>query len=200
MVASDSAKCIGSYSNWYSKISTYWHFKKAKVLVKLYFCQSKGKEFVMHSYDATVAWQRSGQTFTDNRYSRGHRWSFDGGADVPASSSPHVVPVPMSDAAGVDPEEALVAATSSCHMLFFLSFAARRDFIVDSYTDRASGIMEKNAEGRMAMTRITLRPDIVFVGEHRPTREELDRMHHDSHEQCFIANSLKSEIVVEPVT
>lgn len=153
----------------------------------------------MHSYDATVTWQRGGQAFTDNRYSRGHRWTFDGGADVPASSSPYVVPVPMSDAAGVDPEEALVAATSSCHMLFFLNFAAKRGFIVDSYIDRASGIMEKNAEGRMAMTRITLRPDIVFAGERRPTREEIDRLHHDSHEQCFIANSLKSDIVLEPV-
>lgn len=153
----------------------------------------------MHSYDATITWQRGGQAFTDNRYSRAHRWTFDGGADVPASSSPHVVPVPMSDAAGVDPEEALVAATSSCHMLFFLSFAAKRGFVVDSYVDRASGSMEKNAEGRIAMTRITLRPDIVFAGERHPTREEIDRMHHDSHEQCFIANSLKSEIVLEPV-
>lgn len=153
----------------------------------------------MHSYDATIAWERGSQAFADNRYSRGHRWTFDGGADVLASSSPHVVPVPMSDAAGVDPEEALVAATSSCHMLFFLSFAAKRGFIVDSYVDRASGIMEKNTEGKMAMTRITLRPDIVFSGERQPTQEEIARMHHESHDQCFIANSLKSEIVLEPV-
>ena len=152
----------------------------------------------MHSYDATITWTRDGQTFTDNRYSRGHRWTFDGGAEVPASSSPYVVPVPMSVAANVDPEEALVAATSSCHMLFFLSFAAKRGFVVDSYVDRASGVMEKNAEGRIAMTRITLRPEVVFTGERRPAQEEIDRMHHDSHEQCFIANSLKSEILVEP--
>lgn len=152
----------------------------------------------MHSYDATVAWERGDQAFTDNRYSRGHRWKFDGGADVPASSSPFVVPVPMSDAAGVDPEEALVAATSSCHMLFFLSFAAKRGFIVDRYVDRASGIMEKNSEGRIAMTRITLRPEVVFSGARQPTQEELDALHHDSHEHCFIANSLKSEVVLQP--
>jgi len=153
----------------------------------------------MHSYDATITWTRGDQAFADNRYSRGHRWTFDGGAEVPASSSPFVVPVPMSVAANVDPEEALVAATSSCHMLFFLNYAAKRGFVIDSYTDRASGIMEKNAEGKIAMTRITLRPQIVFGGERRPTQEEIDRMHHDSHEQCFIANSLKSEIVLEPV-
>lgn len=154
----------------------------------------------MHSYDATISWKRGDEAFTDNRYSRGHSWTFDGGAQVAASSSPHVVPVPMSVAANVDPEEALVAATSSCHMLFFLSFAAKRGFVVDSYVDRASGIMEKNSEGRIAMTRISLRPEVAFVGARRPTQEEIDRMHHDAHEQCFIANSLKSEIVLEPVT
>lgn len=152
----------------------------------------------MHSYDATVSWSRGNQKFTDNRYSRGHAWTFDGGVEVPASSSPHVVPLPMSVAENVDPEEALVAATSSCHMLFFLGFAAKRGFVVDSYVDRASGIMEKNGEGKVAMTRITLRPQVAFGGEHRPTPEEIGRLHHDAHEACFIANSLKSEIVVEP--
>jgi len=154
----------------------------------------------MHSYDATISWKRGDQAFTDNRYSRGHSWTFDGGAQVPASSSPHIVPVPMSVAVNVDPEEALVAATSSCHMLFFLSFAAKHGFVVDSYVDRASGIMEKNSEGRIAMTQISLRPEVTFGGERRPTQEEIDRMHHDAHEHCFIANSLKSEIVLEPVT
>lgn len=151
----------------------------------------------MHSYDATITWERGNQAFTDNRYSRGHRWTFDGGAEVPASSSPSIVPVPMSVASNVDPEEALVASVSSCHMLFFLSFAAKRGFTVDSYVDRASGIMDKNSEGRMAMTRITLRPEVVFSGERKPAREDIERMHHDSHEACFIANSLKSDIVVE---
>jgi organic hydroperoxide reductase OsmC/OhrA len=151
----------------------------------------------MHRYDATISWNRDEQAFTDNRYSRGHTWSFDGGTQVPASSSPHVVPLPMSVEANVDPEEALVASVSSCHMLFFLGIAAKRGFVVDSYTDRAFGVMEKNGEGRIAMTRITLRPDIVFGGDHRPTREEIDRIHHESHEQCYIANSLKTEITIE---
>lgn len=152
----------------------------------------------MHTYEATITWNRNDQSFVDNRYSRGHTWSFDGGAQVAASSSPLVVPLPMSVAANVDPEEALVAAASSCHMLFFLSIAARRGFVIDRYVDRAFGIMEKNAEGRVAMTRITLRPEIAFGGERQPTDEELARIHHESHEQCYIANSLKTDIRVEP--
>jgi len=150
----------------------------------------------MHTYEATVRWERGGQKFTDNRYSRAHRWQFDGGAVVPASSSPHVVPVPMSDAGAVDPEEALVAATSSCHMLFFLSIAGRRGFTVDSYVDHASGVMDKTTDGRIAMTRITLRPQIVFA-ERVPSAKELTEIHHESHDRCFIANSLKTEVVVE---
>jgi organic hydroperoxide reductase OsmC/OhrA len=151
----------------------------------------------MHRYEATISWQRGEQKFSDNRYSRGHEWSFDGGARVRASSSPSVVPVPMSDPAGVDPEEALVAAASSCHMLFFLSIAAKRGFIVDSYIDRAYAVMEKGGDGKVAMTRITLRPHIEFAGDRKPDATELHAIHHESHEQCFIANSLKSEIVVE---
>ncbi|HEY0846333.1 MAG TPA: OsmC family protein [Noviherbaspirillum sp.] len=150
----------------------------------------------MHTYEATVTWSRGEQPFTDNRYSRGHTWYFDGGAQVPASSSPLVVPVPMSVAANVDPEEAFVASVSSCHMLFFLSIAAKRGFVVDSYVDRAFGVMEKNAEGKMAMTRVTLRPDMAFGGDRRPSDEEIARIHHASHEQCFIANSIKTEVVV----
>lgn len=151
----------------------------------------------MHTYEATVAWSRGEQPFTDNRYSRGHTWSFDGGIQLPASSSPHVVPLPMSVEANVDPEEALVASASSCHMLFFLGIAAKRGFVVDSYVDRASGAMEKNGDGKIAMTRITLRPEIVFGGECRPTPDDIKRIHHESHEQCFIANSLKTDITIE---
>ncbi|MDB5772364.1 MAG: hypothetical protein V7606_1941 [Burkholderiales bacterium] len=151
----------------------------------------------MHKYEATITWHRGEQDFSDNRYSRAHEWMFDGGACVTASSSPLSVPVPMSDPAGVDPEEALVAATSSCHMLFFLSNAAKRGFIVDSYVDQASGVMEKGSDGKIAITRITLRPKIVFAGDRQPAANELDEMHHESHEKCFIANSLKSEVVVE---
>ena len=153
----------------------------------------------MAEYKAVVAWQRDGAKFTDNRYSRGHRWSFDGGVEVPASASPHVVALPLSVETAVDPEEAFVASLSSCHMLFFMSYAAKRGFVVDSYRDEAVGIMEKNAEGRMAMTRVTLRPDVRFSGERRPSAGEADAMHHDAHESCFIANSVKTALFCEPV-
>ncbi len=151
----------------------------------------------MQQFEATVAWQRANQPFTDNRYSRAHEWTFDGGLRVPASSSPLSVPLPMSDAANVDPEEALVAALSSCHMLFFLSIAAQRGFVVDAYRDHAVGIMDRNAEGRMAMTRITLRPAIGFSGEKQPDAAQLDALHHAAHEKCYIANSIKAEVKIE---
>jgi organic hydroperoxide reductase OsmC/OhrA len=153
----------------------------------------------MHLYTAEVQWQRAEQAFTDNRYSRAHRWRFDGGAEVRASSSPLSVPEPMSDPAGVDPEEAFVASISSCHMLWFLGLAAKAKFRVDSYTDRAEGVMEKNAESRVAVTRVTLHPRVAFSGERKPSREELDGLHHKAHENCFIANSVKTEITCEPV-
>jgi organic hydroperoxide reductase OsmC/OhrA len=151
----------------------------------------------MKQFEAQLAWHRGGQAFTDQRYSRAHEWTFDGGLTVPASSSPLSVPLPMSEAANVDPEEALVAATSSCHMLFFLSIAAQRGYIVDSYRDHALGLLGLDAAGRIAMTRITLRPAIAFGGERRPDAAELDAIHHAAHERCYIANSLKAEVVVE---
>ncbi len=152
----------------------------------------------MAEYTATVAWERGDAKFTDNRYSRGHRWSFDGGIDVPASASPHVVPLPLSVAAAVDPEEAFVASLSSCHMLYFLYFAAKGGFVVDGYRDEAVGLLAKNDAGKMAMTRVTLRPDVRYSGEKRPTQAETDAMHHQAHEECFIAQSVKTEVVVEP--
>jgi organic hydroperoxide reductase OsmC/OhrA len=151
----------------------------------------------MHRYDARIAWQRGGAVFTDNRYSRGHEWSFDGGVTVPASSSPLTVKAPYSVAQAVDPEEALVAATSSCHMLWFLSLAAKRGFVVDRYADEAFGVMEENADGKLAFTRITLRPRIGFGGATRPSAAELAALHHEAHAECFIANSLKCEVIVE---
>lgn len=153
----------------------------------------------MAKYVATVSWDRNGAAFTDNRYSRGHRWQFDGGVEVPASSSPHVVPVPMSVEAAVDPEEAFVASLSSCHMLWFLSIAAQRKFLVESYRDQAVGIMAKDADGRLAMTQVTLRPRAVFGGERRPGRDEILAIHHDAHQACFIAASVKSDLRCEPV-
>jgi len=149
----------------------------------------------MVDYVATVEW-RSGGGFREGRYSRAHSLSFDGGALVPGSSSPHVVPAPMSDPAGVDPEEALVASASACHMLWFLHLARDSGLDVAAYRDEARGTMGKDDRGRMAMTRIVLRPEIDFVGE-APGPEALARLHHDAHERCFIANSLRTEIVVE---
>ncbi|MBN4046752.1 OsmC family protein [bacterium AH-315-P07] len=154
----------------------------------------------MSEYSALVVWERgSDEAYIDNKYSRGHKWVFDGGVTVPASSSPKVLPVPYSVEENVDPEEAFVASLSSCHMLFFLSIAATAGFIIDRYTDNAIGIMEKDSDGKMSMTKVTLRPKVIFSEEKQPTMEHLEKMHHQSHEQCFIANSVKSEVVTEIV-
>lgn len=152
----------------------------------------------MSEYTATVHWQRHGAVFTDNKYSRAHEWRFDGGAVVPGSSSPHVVRLPFSDPAAVDPEEAFIASLSSCHMLFFLMFAAQKRFVVDSYEDQAVGVMAKNEAGRMAMTLVTLRPKVVFSGA-APSAEQLAELHHRSHDECFIASSVKTDVRCEPV-
>jgi organic hydroperoxide reductase OsmC/OhrA len=149
----------------------------------------------MATYGAIIEWESDGG-FAAGSYGRGHDWRFDGGAVVRGSSSPHVVPAPMSDPAGVDPEEALVASASSCHMLWFLHLAREAGFDVARYRDEASGTMGRDDEGRMAMTRIALRPRILFAGA-QPDAEALARLHHEAHEKCFIANSLRSEIVVE---
>ena len=154
----------------------------------------------MAEYTAALVWNRNGATFTDNRYSRGHRWLFDGGVEVPASSSPHVVPAPMSVAAAVDPEEAYVASLSSCHMLWFLFLAAKRGFVVDSYKDEAVGVMAKDASGKLAITRVTLRPEVRFVGQVQPKANEVIALHHAAHEECFIARSVKTGVRCEPVS
>ena len=152
----------------------------------------------MSEYKTVVEWSRDGAVFTDSRYSRGHRWLFDGGIEVPASSSPHVVRLPMSVAEAVDPEEAFVASLSSCHMLVFLAIAAKKGFVVDSYRDEAVGVLEKDSSGKLAMTRVTLHPEVEFSGEKRPTADELAAMHHDSHDECFIASSVKTDVRCEP--
>jgi organic hydroperoxide reductase OsmC/OhrA len=153
----------------------------------------------MSRYQAVIEWSRAGAHFTDNRYSRGHRWLFDGGAEVPASASPQVVPLPMSVAAAVDPEEAFVASLSSCHMLFFLSLAAQRDFVVDDYRDEAVGEMARDAGGKLAMTRVTLHPVVRYGGDKRPSAAEEDALHHAAHEECFIARSVRTVVTCEPV-
>jgi organic hydroperoxide reductase OsmC/OhrA len=153
----------------------------------------------MAQYTAQVLWLRGEQDFLSNRYSRRHVLRFDGGVEVPGSSSPHVVPPPMSDPAAVDPEEAFVSSLSSCHMLWFLSLAAKRKFCVDRYVDAAVGVMEKNAEGQMLMSVVTLHPEAHFSGDRVPTREQIDDLHHEAHKECFIANSVKTEVRCEPV-
>lgn len=150
-----------------------------------------------HDYRATVRWERNGAVFTDNRYSRGHVWRFDGGTEVPASSAPSSVKLPYSVAEAVDPEEALVAAVSSCHMLFFLNYAAIAGFTVDSYVDDAVGTMTKNDAGKLYVSRVVLRPAIAFSGAKHPTAADVEALHHRSHEDCFIANSIRGEVTVE---
>lgn len=152
-----------------------------------------------HSYTARVLWDRGDQPFVDNRYSRRHLLQFDGGVEIAGSSSPHVVRAPLSDAAAVDPEELFVASLSSCHMLWFLSIAAGRKFRVDRYADEAVGVMAKNPQGKLAMTVVTLRPDVTFSGDRRPTADEIDAMHHQAHDECFIASSVLTDVRCEPV-
>lgn len=150
------------------------------------------------SYKVKIFWKKkSSEVFTDMKYSRAHKWIFDGGIELPASSSPHVVPVPMSDESAVDPEEAYVASVSSCHMLWFLSIAAGENFIVESYHDDAEGILEKDKKGKLAMTEIILKPEIKFSGDKIPSQEEINELHHQAHQKCFIANSVKTEIIIK---
>lgn len=153
----------------------------------------------MALYRATIEWDRGDATFVDNRYSRRHSWTFDGGVNVPASSSPHVVPLPLSDPAAVDPEEAFVAALSSCHMLWFLSLAARRGLVVERYVDHAEGAMGVNADGREAMVRVVLRPAVRFGDAGAVGPAIVEALHHEAHEACFIANSVRTEVRCEPV-
>ena len=152
----------------------------------------------MSRHTASVHWTRGDARFTDNRYSRAHVWRFDGGVEVAGSSSPHSVPLPYSAAEAVDPEEAFVASISSCHMLWFLALAAKRGLRVDEYVDEAEGYLEKDAEGRMAMTRVVLRPRAVFSGEHPASSADITALHDEAHHACYIANSVKTQIGCEP--
>ena len=148
----------------------------------------------MTTFSAEISWKRGEDSFIDGRYSRGHNWTFDGGLTVPASASPHNVPLPFSIAENVDPEEAYVAALSSCHMLFYLWLAAKRGFVIDSYLDAASGLLEK-IDGKMIVSRVDLRPRVSYSGE-APRRDTEEKLHHEAHELCFLANSVKTVIEV----
>ena len=152
-----------------------------------------------HRYSATVDWERGDGSFPDRRYSRAHRWTFDGGAVVPASSSPLVVRVPFSDASAVDPEEAFVASLASCHMLWFLDLAAQRGFVADRYHDAATGEMGNNEEGKLAMLDVWLRPQVHFRGT-APSEGELAALHHAAHEACYIASSVRTRVHCEPIS
>jgi len=153
----------------------------------------------MSAHRATVTWNLgvSGEEFLKRRYSRVHRIAFEGGAEVVGTPSPAVVPAPWSQADAVDPEGAFTASLSACHMLWFLDHAARAGFVVSSYVDAAEGTLGRIGPGKMAMTRVVLRPAVAFAGDNRPSPEELDRLHHAAHADCFIANSVTTEVVVE---
>ncbi len=149
------------------------------------------------AYNVIVSWKKNlEEVFVDSKYSRAHTWIFDGRIELAASSSPQVVPLPMSNESAVDPEEAFVASLSSCHMLWFLSIAAEKNYVVESYEDHAEGILGKNTDGKLAMTKVTLKPKVIFNSKTVPLREDVDKLHHMAHEKCFIANSVKTEIVV----
>ena len=151
----------------------------------------------MSAHIATVRWSASpGEDFAKGRYSRAHRWEFDGGAVVAGSASPTIVPAPWSDAAAVDPEEAFIASLASCHMLFFLDFARRAGVVVSEYGDAAEAVMAKGEDGKVRITRVTLRPRVEFGGA-APDAAALDALHHQAHEACFIANSVTCEVVME---
>ena len=151
----------------------------------------------MAEHIATVQWKRGDAKFVDNRYSRLHEWAFDGGVTVPASASPHVVPLPMSSAEAVDPEEAFVASLSSCHMLWFLSIAAKRGFVVDSYEDHAVGYLRRNGDGKLMMTDVVLRPVVKLAGDRLLDPSEIAALHHEAHDSCFLASSVRTNVRVE---
>jgi len=150
-------------------------------------------------YTASISWSRkSTETFTDNKYSRVHHWQFDGGADIDVSASPQVVPLPLSDEMLADPEELFLGSLSSCHMLFFLSYAASAGYCVQSYTDRPEALMGKDAGGKIAMLKIELKPLILFDGDNMPDADAVKHLHHRAHESCFLANSIKASIIITP--
>jgi organic hydroperoxide reductase OsmC/OhrA len=153
----------------------------------------------MSTHTAALLWERGEADFPGKRYSRRHQVSFDGGAKTLWSSSPHSVPVPWSDVTAIDPEEGFVASLASCHMLWFLALAAAKGYCIDRYVDNPVGVLERNAEGRMAMTLVTLHPEVTFSGDKRPDAAQLMNLHERAHEECFIANSVLTEVRVEPV-
>ena len=154
----------------------------------------------MSEHRAAISWKRTGQNFFKGQYSREHTWTFDGGITMPASPSPSIVPVPWSNPKYVDPEEAFVASIAACHMLTFLFVASKQGFQVASYDDDAVGTMIKNEHGVPWVAKVTLRPKIVYDGDKQPSQDDIERLHHLAHEQCYIANSVKTEVTVESLS
>lgn len=146
-----------------------------------------------HRYTALVRWTADAEAHRSGRYSRAHEWRFDGGAVVPGSSAP---PVPGSDPAAVDPEEALVASVSACHMLFFLAFARQKGLVVTGYEDEAEGVMTPNEAGKLYISAVTLRPRLTVEGEADPS--VVAECHHRAHDECYIAHSIRADVRVEP--
>lgn len=150
----------------------------------------------MHRYRATIRWQHAKGKFATGQYSRKHSWHFDGDLEIPASASPQIVPAPYSDPSAVDPEEAFVASLASCHMLWFLSLAAKNGYIIKSYEDAAEGIMKENGEGKLGITKVILKPEVWFVSNSKPNQRIFDQLHDQAHEKCFIARSVNAEIII----
>ena len=149
-------------------------------------------------FEANIVWvKREGDTFTGNNFSRAHHWYFEGGEVVPATASHHIVPIPYSEPKNVDPEQAYIAALSSCHMMSFLTIASKRNYVVERYADQASGCLEQGETGKFSITEVTLRPDIRFSGSRIPSAAELKKMHNVAHQNCFIANSVNTRINIE---
>lgn len=154
----------------------------------------------MADYTAKVRWEISaGEDFPSNKYSRAHTWSFDGGLSVPGSAAPGYLPATLIDESAVDPEEALLASAASCHMLYFLAYAAKAGFAITSYEDNPEGKVEKNDAGDPWVSAITMRPGAVFTGDKRPSGDEIEQLHDRAHKSCIIANSLKSALTIEPI-
>lgn len=150
----------------------------------------------MSRYTAKIDWKRNGAHFSDSTYSRVHTWTFDSGDKITASASPGIVPEPYSSPNAVDPEEAFIASISSCHMLWFLAIASKNGFVVDRYTDQANGRMKRDGNGKLSITEVDLYPSVTYSGDHTPNNVEIQKMHDEAHEKCFIANSVKTEITV----
>jgi organic hydroperoxide reductase OsmC/OhrA len=151
----------------------------------------------MAKYIATISWSRNGQSFINSKYKRVHQWEFDSGQTIRASASPNIVPTPLSDPSAVDPEEAFVASLSSCHMLWFLSIAAKAGFVIEQYIDKATGILSKDKHDKQAITQVTLYPHVTYKYSAAPSDEEHQNIHKLADEKCFIANSVKTNVEIE---